>query len=259
MLKKRLIFTLLYSKGNFMLSRNFRLQKVGNVGWLNMNYNFNTIATSIDELIILNTERAENGTTLSHDAFLSDVEKVTKGCFMPLALGGGLTSVEQIPQLMYGGADKIVVNTALFHNPGFVRAAVAKYGSQCIVASIDYRITPKGFVIYTACGNEPVEGAFGALLAAVADLGVGEIYLNSMDKDGTGQGYCMDVLNEIRAIEHLPVIMAGGAGNFEHLKQGLDSRNIDAVATANLFNFVGDGLPKAREKLLAHELNLARW
>lgn len=259
MLKKRLIFTLLYSKGNFMLSRNFRLQRVGNAAWLNRNYNFSTIATSIDELIILNTERAEEGTTLSHETFLSDVEKVTKGCFMPLALGGGLSSVDQIPQLMQSGADKIVVNTALFHNPDFVRAAVAKYGSQCVVASIDYRQTPEGFVIYTACGNEPVEGEFTDLLATVADLGVGEIYLNSMDKDGTGQGYCMDVLDQISAIEHLPVIMAGGAGNFEHLMEGLDSPNIDAAATANLFNFVGDGLPKAREKLLGHDQNLARW
>ncbi len=259
MLKKRLIFTLLYSKGSFMLSRNFRLQRVGNADWLNRNYNFSTIATSIDELIILNTERAEDGTTLSHEKFLSDVEKVTKGCFMPLALGGGLTSVDQIPQLMQSGADKIVVNTALFRNAEFVRAAVAKYGSQCVVASIDYRHTQDGFEIYTACGSERVEGEFTDLLAYVADLGVGEIYLNSMDKDGTGQGYWMDVLDQISAIEHLPVIMAGGAGNFEHLMEGLGSANIDAVATANLFNFVGDGLPKAREKLLAHDQNLARW
>lgn len=255
MVKKRLIFTLLYQNSSFHLSRNFRLQRVGDINWLNKNYNFSHIATAIDELIILDVSREGHDT----DAFCESIQQVTQGCFMPLALGGGITHPEQVALMMASGADKIVLNTALTKDPGLVRELVSHYGSQCVVAAVDYRLQDGEFVVYVDCGRAQVAQPLAIYLEQLAELHVGEIYLNSMDKDGTGQGYCLEVLDQIGGIAHIPVIMAGGAGNHNHLLTGIQHPGIDAVATANLFNFVGNGLPSARRQLLDTGVELAQW
>lgn len=255
MLKKRLIFTLLYNKGAFMLSRNFRLQRVGDVNWLNKNYNFGHIATAIDELIILDVSRDE----LNTEIFCEQIRLVTEGCFMPLALGGGVTCADQVHKMITHGADKIVLNTALHRDTGLVSELIRHYGSQCIIASVDYRFTDGEFRVFVDRGKEKLEQPLMLYLEKLASLGVGEIYLNSMDMDGTGQGYCLNVLHQIDHISHVPVIMAGGAGNFHHLFAGLSHPLVDAVATANLFNFVGNGLPLVRTQLIDAGCPLARW
>jgi cyclase len=107
MLKKRIIFTLLYDSGNFMLSRNFRLQQVGNLTWLQRNYNFSHIAFFIDELIILDVSRGERNT----DNFCETLKKLTSDCFVPIAAGGGVRSIDYARRLLRSGADKIVINT----------------------------------------------------------------------------------------------------------------------------------------------------
>lgn len=255
MVKKRLIFTLLYDKGAFMLSRNFRLQRVGDVNWLKKNYNFSHIAESIDELVILDVTRDAR----DPDKFCADVERVVEGCFMPLALGGGVASLGYVRQLMEAGADKIIVNTVLYKDPEFVRDLVRHYGSQCVIASIDYKRADDDYVVYTNNGRDVVESSLESVLKMVLQLGVGEIYLNSIDQDGAGQGYCMDVLSRLGGEITVPIIMAGGAGNFRHLLVGIEHSSVDAVATANLFNFIGDGLPRARNELLSAGISLARW
>ena len=255
MAKKRLIFTLLYNNGSFMLSRNFKLQRVGDVNWLNKNYNFSSIATAIDELIILDVTRGETNTK----KFCQDVEKVVAGCFMPLALGGRVRTLDQVNQLLAFGADKTVVNTPLFKDPDFIVSLVEHYGSQFVIASIDYKMIDGHAQVFTCDGTEAVDKSLAEIVTYLTDLGVGEIYLNSIDKDGTGQGYIMQSLEQMGERIKVPVIMAGGAGNFNHLKQGLESSEIDAVATANLFNFVGNGLPSARTKLLEENMPLAHW
>lgn len=255
MVKKRLIFTLLYSEGSFMLSRNFRLQRVGDTKWLNKNYNFANIATAIDELIILNVSQDEHSIT----EFCEQVKLVTEGCFMPLALGGGINCPEHAHLMISAGADKIVINTALHKNPALVEDLIRHYGSQCIIASVDYRYTDGEFIVFIDHGKEQITQSLPNYLEQLANIGVGEIYLNSMDMDGTGQGYYLDVLSNLDNIEHLPVIMAGGAGNYNHLLAGIQHPKIDAVATASLFNFIGDGLPSARRHLINADIELAQW
>tara|TARA_R110002012_G_scaffold47399_1_gene124215 strand:- start:22963 stop:23730 length:768 start_codon:yes stop_codon:yes gene_type:complete len=253
--KKRLIFTLLYADGSFKLSRNFRLQRVGDALWINKNYKFSAIASSIDELIILNVAR-ERGDTKQ---FCADLQKVSQGCFVPLALGGQVRDMNDVALMMASGADKIVLNTALFTEPDFVREVIRKYGSQCVVASLDFKASGDDYQFYADCGRRKIEISVEAVSEMLADLGVGEIYLNSMDADGTGQGYRLEILDHMQAVAHLPIIIAGGAGNFNHLLSGLERADVDAVATANLFNFVGNGLPSARSKLLEAGMDLARW
>lgn len=255
MVKKRLIFTLLYTNSFFMLSRNFRLQKVGNLKWLDKNYNFRNISFSIDELIVLDVTRGDRNL----EAFQEHVKALGDQCFVPIAAGGGIRTETETEQLLHSGADKVVVNTTLHKDPKLVRQLVRIYGSQCIVASIDYKKEGNRFQVYLENGGEALPMSLEDYVKHVCDLEVGEIYLNSMDKDGTGQGYVMEVLKYGFQNTEIPIIMAGGAGNAAHLLEAAQHPFIDAVATANLFNFVNDGLPNARKNLLENHIELAVW
>lgn len=256
MLKKRLIFTLLYSRGYFMLSRNFRLQKVGDFNWLQRNYDFSHIAYSIDELVVLNVDR-EAG----YQKEFGDVLKLlAKGCFAPIAAGGGVRTIEDARALLRSGADKIVLNTPLYESPDLVRALAAEFGQQCIVGAVDVkRSEGKGYTVFSRCGAAELEDSLSTWIDRISAEPVGEIYLNSIDRDGTGQGYDFGILDSISQEIPVPVIFAGGVGNAAHLAAGLADPRVDAVATANLFNFVGDGLKQARRALIDGGVNLPLW
>ncbi len=255
MLKKRLIFTLLYHRGQFMLSRNFRLQKVGDMDWLQKNYNFSKISFSIDELVVLDVTRDGRDSA----AFCSDLAELCKGCFVPVAAGGGVRSLETAKALFRSGADKLVVNTALYTEIGFVEQLATEFGQQSIVAAVDVKQGVDGFQAFINNGETCIPGSASEWLTKVSNLPVGEIYLNSMDKDGTGQGCHIELLDLIPQALAKPLILAGGAGNAGHLAAGLGDSRTGAVATAHLFNFVGDGLSKARQSLIDNGIDLAYW
>jgi len=255
MLKKRLIFTLLYSDGYFMLSRNFRLQKVGALNWLQQNYNFSQIAFSIDELIILDVTKGQR----NQDLFCDHLKMIAKECFMPVAAGGGVRNIKDAKRLFASGADKIVVNTALFANPEEVKKIASMYGSQAIIASIDARQKGANYVVLTKNGEHRVEGSLSEVINVVVELGVGEIYLNSIDRDGTGQGLDISIMEFFPKSMPIPLILTGGVGKSIHFHEGLIDRRVDAVATAHLFNFVGDGLCHARDELLVSGVALPHW
>jgi cyclase len=256
MLKKRIIFTLLYDNGNFMLSRNFRLQKVGNLAWLQKNYNFSHISFFIDELIVLDVTRGERNTA----AFCEALEVLTEGCFVPIAAGGGVRSVEHARRLLRSGADKVVVNSPVFTQPQLLKELVEAFGQQCVVGSLDMKRTQEGFYkIWIESGSRMLDGAADWHLIHLGEGIVGEWYLNSIERDGSGQGYDLAMLNVLPAHWTVPVILAGGAGNASHLALGLADARVDAVATAHLFNFVGDGLKQARSNVLSSGMELASW
>jgi cyclase len=256
MLRKRIIFTLLYDSGQFMLSRNFRLQKVGDIGWLEKNYNFSHIAFSIDELIVLDVSRGQR----NFNDFCECLKRLTQGCFVPISAGGGIRNVKQAKELLRSGADKIVVNTPVFNDQEFIFSLASEFGKQCVVASLDLKKTSnEDYIIMVENGTKALEGEIREKFERLKNLPVGEIYLNSMDRDGTGQGYDVNILHLLPEEHAIPIIMAGGVGNSIHLAEGLKRKEIDAVATAHLFNFVGDGLERARKDLLAQGNCLAVW
>jgi cyclase len=256
MLKKRMIFTLLYNHGAFMLSRNFRLQKVGDLRWLQKNYDFSRVAFSIDELIVLDVSRGERDLS----RFCDHLKALTEGCFVPIAAGGGVRSLAHARTLLRAGADKVVVNTPLFNNQALIDELAANFGRQCIVASIDVKyVNGIGYRIWTENGERCIDGSLAGWLGKIPQLPVGDLYLNSIDRDGTGQGYDLCMLQELPRVIPIPVIIAGGAGKYHHLAEGLKNDRVDAVATAHLFNFVGDGLEKARFGLVEDGFNLAEW
>ena len=255
MLRKRIIFSLIYSDGYFMQSRNFRLQKVGNLNWLEKNYKFQYIAFSLDELIILNASKTEKNII----EFAETVSNLVNDVFIPIAAGGGIRTLEDAELLFKSGADKLVLNTALVESPELVKILVKQYGSQSIVASIDYKKVNGIFEVYIKDATLKIEMSLIEYIKYLETLEIGEIYLNSIEKDGTGFGYDFDTISEVQNSINLPLIIAGGAGNENHLIQGLQLNGVSGAATANLFNFIGNGLPNARKKIIDLGENLANW
>jgi len=255
MLRKRIIFTLIYADGFFHQSRNFRLQRVGNINWLENNYKFKDIAFSLDELIVLNASKKEK----NFIDFAKLLSTIVNDVFIPIAAGGGIRSLEDAKTLFDNGADKIVLNSSLFENKKLVEQLVSRYGSQSLVASIDYKKNEDKYEVYINDGTKKIDIPLREYIEYVLTLNVGEIYLNSIDKDGTGFGYDLSVIEDVSKNITIPLIVAGGAGNEKHLIEGLEKDCISAVATANLFNFIGDGLPNARKKIINNNFNLAKW
>jgi len=254
-LKKRIIFTLLYKDGNFMLSRNFRLQKVGDIKWLLKNYDFSNIIFSIDELIILDVSRGGRNS----NKFIEHVKILAKECFIPIAIGGGVVTLKQAEDLFLSGADKVVLNTVLSIDPIVVEEIAKQFGSQSIVASVDVKMSEGAYRIYIKNGTVQLRMTALAWLQELASMPIGEIYLNSIDRDGTGQGYLYDLIGILPPASNIPVIFAGGVGNYHHLLDGMREQKLDAVATAHLFNFVGNGLSDARDNLIKEGVVLPKW
>jgi cyclase len=255
MLRKRIIFSLIYSDGFFMQSRNFRLQKVGNLNWLEKNYKFSEISTAIDELIILNASREKNNII----EFSQNISGLVKNVFIPIAAGGGIRTFSDAVLLFKSGADKIIINSLLYDNPAIVKEIIKTYGSQSVLASVDCKYIENTYSVYINNGFKKLDTNLNDYVQYIQNLGVGEIYLNSIDKDGTGFGYDKNLIETVSENITIPLIIAGGAGNAIHFSEGLKFNNVSGVATANLFNFIGDGLPNARKKLIHESFNLADW
>jgi cyclase len=254
-LKKRLIFTILLQKKKIVLSRNFKLQSVGNIDWVVENFNIDSLFNSIDELVIINTNRSEE----DFSNFCEQIANFSKNCFMPISAGGGIISESHAHEILNSGADKIIVNTILFENPSLVKSLIKKYGSQCIVASVDYKITDEERIVYTKNGTFNTELKLLEVVEKIIKLEVGEIYLTSIDRDGTGLGYDLEGLKNVVNMSSIPVIASGGIGKIEQFSEGILIGKVDGVSTANLFNFVGDALFDARKHLIESGIDIAVW
>lgn len=255
MLKKRLIYTLLLQNNIIQLSRNFSLQSVGSIDWLYKYYDFDSIAYSVDELIFLNVAREIKNS----DLFAGCITALSKKCHMPIAAGGGIGNMNDAYRLLAAGADKLVINSALFDNPDLVVCLVKTYGSQCIVASIDYKRTESATEVFVANGTRSTDFSVEEAVNKAVQLGAGEIYLTSMDRDGTGQGYDVALLRNIVKICQVPIIISGGVGEYDHFVAGMQIENVTGASTANIFNFIGDGLTEARRHILQNNIHLASW
>ena len=254
MLKKRLIFILLYQHENFYLSRNFQLQKVGNLDWLKKNYNFSLIAKSIDELIILDVSRKKTNTR----KFTQMVKKVIENCFIPVSVGGKINHLDVAKRYIDAGADKLVINSNLF-DTNLIDEVATTFGEQSLIGSLDYKKNKKDFIFFSNNGTKVINLNLNKILSKIKNLHIGEIILNSIQKDGTGFGLDFDLLKNIPKKFTKPIIYSGGSGNHLHILKGFKEKNLDAIATANLLNFVGNGLMFTRNELLKKGINLAKW
>lgn len=255
MLKKRLIFVLLYDDGKFMLSRNFKLQSVGDMEWLRDNYEYDSIAYAIDELVILNVSKESKDIT----GFCDCLKNVTKQYFMPIAAGGGIRNTEDAKMIFDAGADKIVLNTSYFNTPDLIKELIKIYGKQSIIASIDYNRNEENNPVYINSGQDKIQIGLAEAVMHIENIGVGEFLITSMYDDGTGEGYDYDNLLEISNLVTTPIIANGGCGQFSQFVKVFQQCHVNAAATADLFNFMCDGLQEAREFVRDNGIELAKW
>jgi imidazole glycerol-phosphate synthase subunit HisF len=186
-----------------------------------------------DELCFLDiTASAEDRATL-----YGVVRRTAEECFMPLTVGGGVRTIEDIRRLLLAGADKVSINTAAVGRPEFVREAAQKFGSQCIVAAIDAKSAGGEWEVFTHGGRRPTGINAIEWACRLADYGAGEILLTSMDRDGTKSGFDIALTRAVADAVRMPVIASGGVGTLDHLVEGIRDGHATAVLAASIFHF----------------------
>ena len=208
-----------------------------------------------DELTFLDITASSD----NRDTLYDVVARTAEQCFMPLTVGGGVRSVEDIRRLLLAGADKASINTAAVSRPELVREAATKFGSQCIVVAIDAKRVPGGgFEIFTHGGRKATGIDAVAWARRMAEYGAGEILLTSMDRDGTKQGFDIALTRAVADAVPVPVIASGGVGTLDHLVEGIRDGHATAVLAASIFHFGTFSIAEAKAHMAAAGLPVRR-
>ncbi|MCG3778472.1 MAG: Imidazole glycerol phosphate synthase subunit HisF [Nitrospira sp.] len=209
----------------------------------------------VDELILVDITAATEERQPDHES----VAEFSAECFVPLTVGGGIRSMAHITQLLRAGADKISINSAAYDHPELIQEASSRFGAQCIVASIDARRMPDGSLqCHSHSSTKPIDLHPAAWAAELERLGAGEILITSIERDGTMQGYDLDLIREVAAAVKIPVIASGGAGNYAHMLQAVREGGASAVAAASIFHFTQQTPLEAKNHLAANGVPV-RW
>jgi cyclase len=200
-----------------------------------------------DELVLLDITASHEGRATMLDV----VRRTAEAVYLPFTVGGGVSSLEDIRTLLRAGADKVSLNTAALARPALLREAAERFGSQCIVVAIDARREAHGFAVYTHGGRRPAGREAVAWAQEAAALGAGEILLTSMDRDGTRDGYDLELTRAVATAVPVPVVASGGVGSLEHLYAGLTAGGADAALAASIFHFGWHTVPEAKRYLRA--------
>jgi imidazole glycerol-phosphate synthase subunit HisF len=202
----------------------------------------------VDELVILDI----NATPRGADPDYAQIAALAEECFVPLTVGGGIRSVDCIRKLLHAGADKVAINTHAYVEPNLITAGATCFGSQCIVAAVDYRRPAGGRPqCFSHCGTvatglDPVDWA-----SRLEQLGAGEILLTSIERDGLMDGYDLETLHSVTDAVSIPVIASGGAGSYEHMRAAIQSAGASAVAASSMFHFTQQTPAEAKQSLAA--------
>lgn len=246
MLKKRIIPVQLLINNRLVKTIKFgNYRDVGNPVMSSKIYS----ACDADELIFLNINRDYR----TVEQLLTLIEKVSEVCFMPLSLGGGIKTLKDAELLLKNGADKIVVNSASYRDRTIISQIADRFGTQAVIVSIDTKLneSTKEYQLYSNCGRQLEDISLEQHVKESIEKGAGEIFINSIDRDGTMTGYDIDLIEKVFEYSSVPVIACGGAGNFGHMKDVFLQTGVSALACGSLFNF-GDNNPIRAKAFLSN-------
>ncbi len=248
MLKKRIIPCLLLKNGRMVKGKQFKdFRDTGNPVTAARVYT----AQKADELLFIDIDASNEGRI----ATLQVIEKVSEEVFMPFCVGGGIKDVTTIRNLLKAGADKVSICTAAIEYPEFIKEAVSIFGSQCIVVCIDFRKENDKYIVYSHSGTVRTKWEVESFVEHIITLKIGEILLNSIDRDGMMNGYEIELLKVIAGKVNVPVIIIGGAGKLSDFKEAFDA-GASAVSAASIFHFTDQSPIKTNFFLQSHGINV---
>lgn len=203
----------------------------------------------VDELILVDI----TATSEERQPDYEIISEVSAECFVPFTVGGGVSEIDHVKNLLRAGADKVSINSAAYSHPDLIRTASRRFGSQCIVASIDAKQnTTGGFTCYSHSGSKSTGWDLAEWAQELEKLGAGEILITSIDRDGTMLGYDFDMIATVTNSVSIPVIASGGAGNYSHLLAAIRDAGASAVAAASIFHFTEQTPLEAKAYLSSH-------
>lgn len=230
MLKVRVIPTLLWKSFGLVKGVGFdSWRRVGPVLPAIRVYN----QREVDELVLVDITLHDT----QDDPDFESLADFGRDCFVPLTVGGGITDIEQVRRLLRAGADKVAVNTATYATPELVSDIAARFGVQCVVASIDVRAEDSGWRCYSNAGRTPTGRDVVEWARELEDRGAGEILVTSIERDGAMIGYDLGLVEAVASAVNIPVIASGGAGNYQHMVDAVVQAGASAVAAASMFHF----------------------
>ena len=243
MLKKRIIPCLDINNGRVVKGINFiNLIDAGDPAEQAKIYN----DQGADEICFLDISASHE----NRNTTLEVVKKTTENCFVPLTVGGGVRTIEDINNLLLAGADKVSINTAAVTNENLITESAQRFGSQCIVVAVDAKkINNDKWEVFTHGGRKPTGKDVLKFVQKMEAFGAGEILLTSMDRDGTKKGYDLDLTKKISNLVNIPVIASGGVGSLDHLHQGIKIGKASAVLAASIFHFGEHTIQEAKQYL----------
>tara|TARA_B100001996_G_scaffold22239_1_gene17663 strand:+ start:463 stop:1218 length:756 start_codon:yes stop_codon:yes gene_type:complete len=245
MLKKRVLPSLLFKENSLVKGKKFNSsRKVGSVMEAIKTYDLR----EVDELFFFDVSASLENRTVDHN-YINDI---SKECFVPLCVGGGVNSIESISNLLKSGADKVCVNSKAISDLSFLEKASKKFGSQCIVVSIDYRAHDDFQYVYSKSGSLKSEIDLFDHILSVEKAGAGEIILTSIEHEGTMQGYDYDILKKAKTLTNIPLIANGGAGGYEDMLKAFNYSGVDAVCASSIYHFT-EKTPKEAKSFLKNK------
>jgi cyclase len=246
MLTKRILITLSFSEGILIRTKKFQSD---------YRYTSNFIGNkNIDEIIIIDVSKNKK----KRKKFLDSVRKISQNCFVPITVGGYISDLDEIKILQMCGADKIIINSLIYQNPDNVAEITKKYGSQFVVGGIDYKFEKGKYYLFKDHGKNKTNISIYNTLKLFEKLGVGEIMLQSIDKDGSLSGLDIEFSKIVKKNTFLPLISNGSIGKWEHFYEGFKKGKLDAISTNNIYHFTDSSIAAAKNYLLKKNILLRR-
>lgn len=205
---------------------------------------------SVDEIVALDITRPAGDAPVDRQPFLNVLRELARRCFVPMAAGGGIRSLDDVRRLLACGADKVVVNTGAIERPELITEIAESFGAQCVILSVDAKKQADGYRVYSHFGARATDLSPETWARRGADLGAGEILVTSIDRDGSLQGYDLDLCRRVAASVNVPVLISGGAGSWDHFVEGIIQGGASAVCTSNIYHFTEASLKSAKSHMM---------